>query len=198
MAGMTVGPGNEPLGRHPLDGIVAAANLRGDGPVSASLNWRTRLSADLIATARERAMLATVADAIIAAAVGKGLCVAVACPDSQVAFVGHLTRALHARGRACRCFASVPSPSDTTRLASFEDEAGDPTVMVITSGTSTLGDGEVCRVSICVTTGAPTTRDSRQTSGGHAHPHHEPDIVLDYHGPSGPEIRHIAPKLSLP
>lgn len=54
--------------------------------------------ADLSKLARERATLAAVADAIVAAAVGKGLHVAVACPDSQVAFAGHLTRALHARG----------------------------------------------------------------------------------------------------
>ncbi|WP_157746539.1 hypothetical protein [Micromonospora inositola] len=156
------------------------------------------MTADLTATARERAMLATVADAIIAVAAGKGLCVAVACPDSQVAFVGHLTRALHARGRACRCLASNPSQPNATRLTSSDHEAGGSTVMVITSGTLAPSDEEVCQVSIRVTTGGPITPESGQTSGGHADPDHGPDIVLDYHGPSGPKIRHIAPKLALP
>lgn len=49
---------------------------------------------DLSAIARERVALATIADAIVTAGFGRGLRVAVACPDSHLAVVGHLTRAL--------------------------------------------------------------------------------------------------------
>lgn len=156
--------------------------------------------ADLSKLARERATLATVADAIVAAAVGKGLHVAVACSDSQVTFAGQLTRALHARGRACRCLAASPSPSTPTGLCSARHEAGDQTVMVITSGTHALSDAEVCRVSIHVTTETSTTTATSRcdTRDGQAEDHYGPDIVIDYHDPAGPKIRHMLPRLASP
>lgn len=156
---------------------------------------------ELSAIARERVVLATVADVIAAAAVGKGLRVAVACPDSQVTVIGYLARALHARGRACRCLVSRPVPASAGRLPSVDLEASDLTVMVITDGTCAPND-EVCRVNIRVTTDAPTTAATRtphrRASDLHPDADPHPDIVLDYHDPSGPTIRHIAPQLSPP
>lgn len=157
---------------------------------------------ELSAIARERVVLATVADVIAAAAVGKGLRVAVACPESQVTVIGYLARALHARGRACRCLVSRPVPASAVRLPLVDPEASDLTVMVITDGTCAPSDDEVCRVNIRVTTDAPTTAATRtshqQASDLHPDADPHPDIVLDYHDPSGPTIRHIVPQLSPP
>ncbi|MDZ5441677.1 hypothetical protein U2F26_02890 [Micromonospora sp. 4G57] len=157
---------------------------------------------ELSAIARERVVLATVADVLVAAAAGRGLRVAVVCPDSQVTFVGHLTRALHARGRAGRCVASTPTPAGVDRRQSADPAPGHSTVMVITCGACAPGPDEVCRVTIRVTTDAPTasaTDDShRQPSDPHPDADPDPDIVLDYHDPSGPTIRQIVPRLSPP
>ncbi|MFI6328169.1 hypothetical protein ACIBBG_07745 [Micromonospora chersina] len=128
---------------------------------------------DLSAIARERAALATIADAIVAASVDKGLRIEVACPTSRLAVVDHLAQALHARGRVCRCRAAGSEPG----------EAGDPGVVVITGGPASDTDRGVFRVGVRVT-GAPAQ------DGG------DPDIVLDYQDPDGPIIRHLAPHLS--
>lgn len=167
--------------------------------MTASLDWSLPVVVSLTSIVRERAVLATVADAIVAAAAGKSLLVAVACPDSEVAFVGHLTRALHARGRACRYLVSPPSTSDGPRLPSDRD-ATDQTVMVITSGPSVGSEHDVCRVEIRLTTDAPTASAGgapRQHAGGEGpDADGEPDIFLDYHDPDGPTIRRILPRLS--
>ncbi|MGW4291753.1 hypothetical protein ACWEH1_01665 [Micromonospora chersina] len=128
---------------------------------------------DLSAIARERAALATIADAIVAASVDKGLRIEVACPTSRLAVVDHLAQALHARGRVCRCRAAGSEPG----------EAGDPGVVVITGGPASDTDRGVFRVGVRVT-GAPAQY------GG------DPDIVLDYQDPDGPMIRYLAPHLS--
>ncbi|SCL67966.1 hypothetical protein [Micromonospora chersina] len=128
---------------------------------------------DLSAIARERAALATIADAIVAASVDKGLRIEVACPASRLAVVDHLAQALHARGRVCRCRAAGSEPG----------EAGDPGVVVITGGPASDTDRGVFRVDVRVT-GAPAQ------DGG------DPDVVLDYQDPDGPMIRYLAPHLS--
>ncbi|WP_319461967.1 hypothetical protein [Micromonospora sp. RTP1Z1] len=157
---------------------------------------------ELSAMARERVVLATVADVIVAAADGKALSVAVVCPDSQVTFVGHLARALHARGRTCRCLVSRPTLPRLARLPSADPERSDLTVVVITGGACAVSDDEVCRINIRVTTDAPTGPATdisyQQASDGYPDADDQPDIVLDYHDPSGPTIRHIAPQLSPP
>ncbi|MGW4153988.1 hypothetical protein ACWEDF_12645 [Micromonospora chersina] len=129
---------------------------------------------DLSAIARERAALATIADAIVAASVDKGLRIEVACPTSRLAVVDHLAQALHARGRVCRCRAAGSEPG----------EAGDPGVVVITGGPANDTHRGVFRVGVRVT-GAPAQ------DGG------DPDIVLDYQDPEGPIIRYLAPHLSI-
>lgn len=170
--------------------------------MTASLDWSLLVVVNLASVARERALLATVADTIVAAAVGKSLCVTVACPDSEVAFVGHLTRALHARGRTCRCLVPQLSSPGAAGVPPADSDVNRPTVMVITSGAGVPDEHDVCRINIHLTTDAPTvpTEDAPYQHMGDVHPDpdREPDIFLDFHDPSGPTIRHIAPGLSLP
>ncbi|MCM0676846.1 hypothetical protein NCC78_19460 [Micromonospora phytophila] len=155
---------------------------------------------DLSSVARERAVLATVANAIVAAAAGRGLQVAVACPDAHLALVDHLAQALHARGRACHCQISKSNPSSAAGVRSRGDENGSA-LMVLTSGPSGQTD-DVQRVNIRVTGNAPPALGGAVTHQRAGEPHadadHEPDILLDYHDPDGPTIRHIAPHLSPP
>lgn len=141
---------------------------------------------DLSAIARERATLATIADAIVAASADKGLRIEVACPASRLAVVDHLTQALHARGRVCRYRPAGSKPG----------EAGDPHpvrgqhgsgVVVITGGLATGTDRGVLRVGVRVTAGPG--QDVFPAGG-------DPDIVLDYQDPDGPTIRYLAPHLS--
>src|SRR5215216_1792366 len=95
---------------------------------------------NLNAVARQRAVMTTIADLIVAAAVGKGLRVAVGCSDpDKMAFADHLTRALHARGRPCRCLAPSQRAAD----------AGPRTnVALITSGGPDPDENDLCRVDI--------------------------------------------------
>ncbi|MGC5020685.1 hypothetical protein [Micromonospora sp. DT47] len=157
---------------------------------------------ELSAISRERVVLATVADVIVAAAVGKGLRVAVACPDSHLTVVGHLARALHARGRACRCLVPTPTLPSVARLPLADPEASDLTVTVITGETRAPSNDESCRITIHVTTHAPTAPTTgalhQQASDGRPDIDPHPDIVLDYHDQSGPTIRHIVAQLSPP
>ncbi|WP_446217405.1 hypothetical protein [Micromonospora sp. IBHARD004] len=153
---------------------------------------------DLSSIAREREVLSGVADAIVAAAVGRGLRVAVTCPDSHLAFVGQLARALHARGRACRCLVSKPNPS----AASSPSDHGEPesALAVITSEPFAQTDDDVQRVNIDVIAGAPPAPrravSHRQTGDGAPDADDQLDVVLEYHDPDGLIIRHIAPYLS--
>ncbi|SCL27216.1 hypothetical protein GA0070624_3458 [Micromonospora rhizosphaerae] len=156
---------------------------------------------DLSAVARERAVLATIADAMVTASVGRGLRVEVACPDTHLAVVDHLAQALHVRGRPCRSLASKPNPSSTVSLPSRPEE-NRSTVLVVSSGPSGTTDDDVERLDINVTVGAP--RDHRgglshqRPDEGHTDADHEPDIILAYHESDGPMIRHMASHLSSP
>jgi hypothetical protein len=133
-----------------------------------------RTGGGLRAVARERAVMSTVADVIVAAATGRGLRVAVGCADpGRTVFADQLTRALVARGRACRCVtASQPR-----------------TVSVITSGAAGLSETDLCRIDIQVDT---STSEAVSEDGG------QPDIVIDYRHPDGPTIRYIVPALPVP
>jgi hypothetical protein len=131
--------------------------------------------------------MSTVADVIVAAATGKGLRVAVGCADpGKTVFADQLTRALVARGRACRCVtASPPLGAD---LQGYSIQAG-WTVAVITSSVTGLGDTDLCRIDIKVDT---CTSEEVSEDGG------QPDIVIDYRHPDGPTIRYIMPALPVP
>lgn len=154
---------------------------------------------DLSAVARERAVLATIADAMVTAAVGRGLRVAVACPDAHLALVDHLAQALHVRGRPCRSLVSKPNPSSTAILPSHPGEAHS-TVLVISSGPSGKTDDDAERVDINVAVGAATDHGGafshRGPDGGHTDAVREPDIIVAYDEPGGPSIRHMASHLS--
>jgi hypothetical protein len=158
----------------------------------------------LAAIARQRRVMATVADLIVAAATGKALRVAVGWTEpDETAFVDHLTRALHARGRRCHYLA--PKPSVTTGGSmSAHGQAGGQTVAVITSGDPGADENELCRINIQLDTPTQVTasvtsaqrepdgRDPRRVGG------HQPDIIVDYLDPGGPTLRHIVPALMPP
>jgi hypothetical protein len=130
--------------------------------------------------ARERALMSTVADAIVAAATGKGLRVAVGCADpAETVFADQLTRALVARGRACRCV-SAKRPAATEGTVPIDQAVR--TVAVITSGPVGSGDTDLCRIDIQVNTD-PSDRAAEDGC--------QPDIVVDYRHPNGPMIRYI-------
>ncbi|MEU0155997.1 hypothetical protein [Micromonospora fulviviridis] len=148
---------------------------------------------DLSAVARERAALATIADAIVAASVDKGLRVEVACPTSRLAVVDRLAQALHARGRVCRCRAAG---SDAGEAGGPPPQWGQPGsgVVVITGGHATGIDRGVLRVDVRVTAAVATQDRGVSRTGSPADS--DPDIVLDYQDPGGPVIRYLAPHLS--
>ncbi|WP_141714996.1 hypothetical protein [Micromonospora rhizosphaerae] len=153
---------------------------------------------DLSSIAREREVLSAVADAIVVAAVGRGLRVAVRCPESHLAFAGQLARALHARGRACRCLVSKPTPSAASLPSNHG--AAESTLAVITSEPFAQTDDDVQRLNIDLTLGAAKAPEGpvshKQIGDGDADADDEPDIVLGYHDPHGLIIRHMAPHLS--
>ncbi|MGW5668337.1 hypothetical protein [Micromonospora sp. NPDC003776] len=147
---------------------------------------------DLSVVGRERVALAAIADAVVAASVGRGLRVAVTCPAARLALVGHLAQALHARGRTCRCLPAEPDPSQPE---------GGPVLVVIVSGFDTETDRAVQRVNVRVTpAGVPTARRAEAHPGNTDKPSAaggEPDIILDYGDPDGPLIRYMAPHLAI-
>jgi hypothetical protein len=72
----------------------------------------------LVGAGRQRAVLTTVADVIVAAAAGRDIRVAVGYTrPAQAGLVDLLVRALHARGRPCRC---VPCPHDNHPQSAME------------------------------------------------------------------------------
>jgi hypothetical protein len=154
---------------------------------------------DTLATiARQRALIATIADAIMTAAAGKSLRVAVGWSGTEeTVFADQLTRALLARGLPCRCVQSRSNPTEPGGITAVPP-GGCPMVAVITSGVTDGDEGETCRIDIRLD--APT-RPARSGSfppgpgpGGPdlgAVDDHRPDIVVDYVDPDGPTIRHL-------
>jgi hypothetical protein len=159
---------------------------------------------DTITTAaRQRAVMATIADLIVAAAAGRTLRVAVGRthPD-ETAFADQLTQALHARGRPSHCLTAKPKPVTTDRYTRARSDADGLTVAVITSGTPDPDETELCRINIQlytpnrVTPPAPSTHmgadgQHRGSVGGR-----QPDIIVDYLDHGGAAIRHLGPALA--
>lgn len=169
------------------------------------------MSADtLAALRRQRAVLATVADVIVAAARGKSLRVAVHGDHRyDDDFADRLTQALLARGRDCRCAPTAygvaattdrpaaPGPAASGPAASGPAGPGGETVII--SGSAGPGNADVCRVDIQVNTVAGSAgprgaeggldADAGDTGESGDREHH---IVVDYLDPDGPTIRHLA------
>lgn len=152
--------------------------------------------------ARQRRVIAAVADVIVAAATGKALRVAVGWTrPGETPFVDHLTRALHARGRRCHYLGPKPDPITTDGSTPADSPASVPMVAVITSGGPGGDENELCRINIqldtptqisasaAATQHEPAAQDPRSVAG------QQPDIILDYCDPSGPTLRHIVPAL---
>lgn len=156
----------------------------------------------ITATAGHRAVMATIADLIVAAATGRTLRVAVGCtrPD-ETTFAHQLTEALHARGRPGHCLTAKPKPITTGPSASaHRDGDGDgPMIAVITSGALDADETDVCRVNIQLSTpkrfAPPAASPARGADGRHRDRAggQEPDIIIDYLDPGGPAIRHLSP-----
>jgi hypothetical protein len=146
--------------------------------------------------ARERVVMTTIADRIVAVAAGRNLRVVIgaAHPDES-GFADHLTRALHARGRPCLCVGSSPDPA----AADGRPAPGRltvPTVAVITSMTGGSDQRPPYQVHIRLdhateraeSSGAAMDGDTAGNQPGGA----QPDIIVDT-GPAGPAIRRIQP-----
>jgi hypothetical protein len=146
---------------------------------------------------RQRRVMATIADLIVAAATGKALRVAVSWAEpGETAFVDYLTRALHARGRRCQYLASEPVATDGSSPA--HGQSGGPMVAVITSGGPGAAENEVCRINIRLETPTQSVASAQREPGARDAPSvagHQPDIIVDYLGPGGPTLRHIVPAL---
>jgi hypothetical protein len=159
----------------------------------------------LVSIARQRAVMTTIADAIVATAVGRSLRVAVGSTClTDADFAEHLTQALIARGRPCRCLppAAVTAPATD---APPQCHVGGPSVAVIVGGAPGPAEADLCRIdirlqgseSVALSNGsAPHLRSTPQccAAGGDSV---RPDIVVDYLGPDGPTIRHLATTLTL-
>jgi hypothetical protein len=152
--------------------------------------------------ARQRRVMATIADLIVTAAAGKALRVAVGWTQpGETPFADHLTRALQARGRRCHYLGPKSDPVTTDGSTPAQSQAGGPMVAVITSAGPCADENELCRINIRLDTptqasaSAPATwrepgaRDPRSVGG------QQPDIIVDYCDPGGPALRHIVPAL---
>lgn len=150
---------------------------------------------DLSSIAREREVLSAVADAIVAASVGKGLRAAVTCPEALLPYVGQLVRTLHARGLACRCVVSKHHSPATDSPP--DHRASESVLAVITNQPfAQHGDG-IRRVNIDMTAGGPAEPSGAVSQQCDADPDtdNQPDIVLEYHDSDGLVIRRMAPYL---
>jgi hypothetical protein len=156
-------------------------------------------------TTRQRAVIATIADLIVAAAAGRTLRVAVGCtrPDETV-FADQLTQALRARGRPGHCRTAKPKPVTTDGYTCAYSDADGPSVAVITSGTPGPDETDLCRVNIQLSTPnrvtAPVARAHSAADGQDPGSvgDQEPDIIVDYLDPGGPAIRHLGPAFAAP
>lgn len=131
----------------------------------------------LAVIARRRAVMTTIADAIVAAAAGRSLRVAVGCTHhDEIPFADQLTQALYARGRPCRCLPMEPAKAL---------RAENVIVAVIVSGGPSPEESGLCRVDIQLRRPGLCADDV----GCRA------DIVVEYL-PEGPVIRHLAAHLA--
>lgn len=155
----------------------------------------------LAAVRRQRAVLSTVADVIVAAASGKSMRVVVYGDHRHDdAFAERLTQALLARGRECRCTPTVHGFAPAADRLAAGGPAAAPDEAMIISGPAGSGNTEVCRVDIQVDTVArPAGRrgvgggpDGGRGDTGEPGGNRESDIVVDYVDPDGPTVRHLA------
>ena len=155
----------------------------------------------LASIARQRAVMTTIADVIVATADGRGLRVAVgsACPG-DTDFADHLTQALIARGRPCRCLppAAVPTPAVEGKPHSHDSG---PSVAVIVGAAPGMDESDLCRIDIrlqgsAAVSGAVPCHGTAPLDAAAGCETHGPDIVVDYFGPDGPTIRHLAATLT--
>ena len=156
----------------------------------------------LAAIARQRAVLSTIADVLVAVAHGKSLRVAVYCDHwDDNAFAERLTQALLARGRRdCRSAPTTRGLEPTTDPTASGGRAGARRIAVIISGPVDRDDTDLCRINVQLNTVArppvPSAVDGgigldEGDRGGYCH-NGEFDIVVDYLAADGPVIRHLA------
>jgi hypothetical protein len=97
---------------------------------------------------RKRTVMTIIADAIVTAAVGRSLRVAIACTDyDEIAFAGQLTQDLRARGRPCRCLQMEP-PSAVNAGSTSRSQPDNLIAAVIVGGWSGPEELGLCRVDI--------------------------------------------------
>ena len=147
--------------------------------------------------ARHRGVMATIADVIVASAHGRSFRIAVrGTQPRQIGFADELTRALHARGRPCRCLHSSPQPIPAGEETSPLDHADASPVALIVGRLPGPEDPDLRRIDIQL--GAATGGDQMPASDRTPRHHcREADIILDYPLGDGPIIEHIAPALRL-
>lgn len=159
------------------------------------------MSTDALATiARQRAVLSTIADVIVAAAHGKSLRVAVHYDHGGgEAFADRLTQALLARGRDCHCPPTAHGSAPVADDPGIEGQASARRTVMISGGPADPDGTDTCRIDVQVdaTTrpGGPSSVEDgadpeRRDSGGYDL--RQPDVVVDYRHPDGPTIRHVA------
>jgi len=150
---------------------------------------------------RQRAVLTAIADAIVATAAGRSLRVAVGSTGpSDSGFADHLTQALIARGRPCRCVPATAAPVPPAG-APPQGAVGELRIAVIVGGAPGPSDAELCRIDIqlrghlphpaALDLGSPPRCCTAGLDAA------LPDIVVDYYAPDGPTIRHLAATLTL-
>jgi hypothetical protein len=155
----------------------------------------------LAAIARQRAVLSTIADVIVAVAHGKSLRVAIHCDSwDDNAFADRLTQALLARGRNCRCAPTTHGFAPTADHTASEGPAGARSIALIISGPADPDDTDLCHISVqvyaVVRPPVPSAVEGgldldERDRGGYPY-NRESDIVVDYLAPDGPVIRHLA------
>ncbi len=159
------------------------------------------MSGEALATIRrQRAVLSTVADAIVAAASGRGLRVTIHGDNRYDAFADRLTQALLARGRDCHRPSAVRGVAPAEDRTTAEGPAGARRAVVIVSGPAGAAAADVCRVDIQVNAVARPAGPRGVGGGSDADPgdpeksgdDRQRDIVVDYLDPDGPIVRHLA------
>ena len=151
---------------------------------------------------RQRAVLTAIADAIVATAAGRSLRVAVGSTGpSDSGFADHLTQALIARGRPCRCVPATAAPVPPAG-APPQGAIGELRIAVIVGG----APGRPMRSCAASTSSSRATCRTRRPAPDLGSPPRcctagldaaLPDIVVDYYATDGPTIRHLAATLTL-
>jgi hypothetical protein len=127
----------------------------------------------LAVVARQRTVLTTVADVIVATVAGRGLLLTVGYAGAdQADFVDLLEQALHARGRPCHRLPPGPAA---------DRHDGTAGLAVLTSPPRDGYDSDVCRISVELCAAGQIGTDR-----------HSAHIVVDFSDPAGPRISYLA------